>query len=473
VLRAIRPGIAAILENKPLTGVKLSQKVGLLHNEPVSGWDLVVVSATVLAFAIVSRRVDRSIITPAILFVAVGLLLGDKGFGVFDSSAAEADVRLFAEVTLALVLFADASALDTKTLRRETRVPSRLLGIGLPLSILIGTIVAIPFFPTLGLFEAAALAVLLAPTDAALGQAVVSDSRLPSRVRQGLSVESGLNDGLCVPLLFAAIATAELAEAPSYDGEVVIDLVKEVGIASLVGVSVAVTVVLLFKMSMRRDWMDDHWAQVVPLAAAALSYVATDELGGSGFIATFVAGLVYGHLLGSQAHHTILLSEEIGGVLSAVTFFLFGAFFVGPALADLDIQTAIYAVLSLTIVRMLPVAIGFIGSGAAPPTMAFAGWFGPRGLASIVFMLTIAEESNLLGTEIIVQVVTVTVALSVVAHGLTANVLINRYIRWFDQSKEALVLETQKVDMPGLDRGRWHRRGGGRSALPDDVVASD
>ncbi len=444
----------------------------LLHNEPVSGWDLVVVGTTVVLFALVSRRVDRSIITPALVFVAVGLLVGDKGFGLFESSAAQVDVRLFAEVTLALVLFADASTLDTRTLQREAGLPLRLLGIGLPLTILIGTIVAIPLFPSLGLFEAAALAVLLAPTDAALGRAVVSDVRLPSRLRQGLSVESGLNDGVCVPLLFAVVAAAELAEAPSYDGDVVVDLVKEVGIAVLVGIAVAVTIVLIFKVAKRRDWMEDQWVQAVPLAAAAIAYVATDELGGSGFIATFAAGLVYGRLLGSQAHHTILLSEEIGGILSAVTFLLFGAVYVGPALADLDVQTVGYAVLSLTIMRMLPVAVGFLRSGAAPPTMAFAGWFGPRGLASIVFMLTIAEESNLPGTDIIVRVVTITVALSVVAHGLTADVLTSRYLRWFGQSKERLTLETQQVDMQCFDRGHWHRRSDTRSPLLENDDSS-
>lgn len=444
----------------------------MLHNDRVEGWDLFVVGATVVVFALLSRRVDRSIITPAIIFVAAGMLLGDEGFGLFGSSETQADVRLLAEVTLALVLFADASTLDTKTLRREADVPLRLLGIGLPLTILIGTVVAIPLFPSLGLFEAAALAVLLAPTDAALGQAVVSDSRLPSRLRQGLSVESGLNDGVCVPLLFAAIASAELAGAASFDGEVVVDLLKEVGIALLVGVAVAVAVALLFKESRRRGWIDDQWAQVVPLAAAALAYVGTDEFGGSGFIATFVAGLLYGRLLGSAAHPTIKLSEEIGGVLSAVTFFLFGAIFVGPILVNIDVQTAVYAILSLTIVRMLPVAIGFTSTGAATPTRAFAGWFGPRGLASIVFMLTIVEESNLAGTQIIVEVVTITVALSVLAHGLTANGLTNRYLQWLRSSEAQLALEHQTVEVHGVDRAGWHRRGGSRSPVPDGTEAS-
>ena len=431
----------------------------------MSGWDLAVVGVTVGAFALLSRRVDRSIITPAIVFLTAGLLVGDRGLGLFEGSAAQVDVRTFAEVTLALVLFADASALNTKLLQREAGEPSRLLGIGLPLTIVLGTVVAIPLFPSLGLFEAAALAILLAPTDAALGQAVVSDTRLPSRLRQGLSVESGLNDGVCVPLLFAAVAAAELADGIELRGEVATDLVKEVGLALLVGVAVAVAVALLVSVSKQRNWMDDHWAQIIPLAAAAVAYTATDELGGSGFIATFAAGLVYGRMLGQQAHHTILLSEEIGGVLSAVTFMLFGAVYLGPVLADIDVRTVAYAVLSLTVVRMLSVGIGFVGSGAALPTVAFAGWFGPRGLASIVFMLTVAEDANLPGTPILLQVVTVTVALSVLAHGLSADGLIGRYLRWLDSSRASLTLETEVVEVHAAGRGRWHRHGESRSPL--------
>lgn len=431
----------------------------------MSGWDLAVVGITVGAFALLSRRVDRSILTPAIIFLTAGLIVGDRVLGLFEGSAAQVDVRLFAEVTLALVLFADASTLNSRLLQREAGDPARLLGIGLPLTIVIGTIVAIPLFPSLGLFEAAALAILLAPTDAALGQAVVSDSRLPSRIRQGLSVESGLNDGVCVPLLFAAVAAAELADGAERGGEVLADLMTEVGLAMLVGVVVAVVVAQLLKASKQRDWLDDHWAQIIPLAAAAVAYAVTDELGGSGFIATFAAGLVYGRLLGDDAHQTILLSEEIGGVLSAVTFMLFGAVYLGPALADIDVQTVVYAVLSLTVVRMLSVGIGFVGSGAALPTMAFAGWFGPRGLASIVFMLTVAEDANLPGTAILLQVVTITVALSVLAHGLSADVLIGRYLRWLDASKESLELETQVVPVPASSGGRWHRNGGSRSPL--------
>jgi NhaP-type Na+/H+ or K+/H+ antiporter len=242
-------------------------------------------------------------------------------------------------------------------------------------------------------------------------------------------VESGLNDGVCVPLLFAAIAFAESNQTPALRGEILRDLIVELGVAAIVGAVVAIVVGSAYRTSTRRSWIEDNWAQVLPLAATATAYVAAHELGGSGFIAAFVAGLTYGRILGDRAHHTILLSEEVGNLASAVTFLVFGAAVVGPAIGEIDASTVVYAIASLTVVRMLPVALALAGS-AAPPTLAFAGWFGPRGLATIVFMLTIVDESGLAGTATIVQVATVTVLVSVFAHGVTAPWLTDRYLAW-------------------------------------------
>ena len=413
------------------------------------GSAIIQVSIALIAFACVSGRLRGSAFTPAILFAGVGFLLGNEVLDVIAADIDVGDIRLLAEVTLALVLFSDASSLDARRLSHEVGFPARLLGIGLPLTIILGAGVALWFFPDLLFFEAIVLAVLLAPTDAALGQTVVSDTRLPSRVRQGLNVESGLNDGVCVPLLFAAVAFAELEEAPTFEGEIIIDLVKEVGIAVAAGIAVALLVGFLVTESKRRGWLDEAWAQVVPLAAAAIAYTATDELGGSGFIAAFVAGLLYGRRIGPRAAHaSSRLMEEIGGVLSAVTFFVFGAILIGNGVTDLDLSTIIYAVLSLTAVRMVPVALSLIGSGADRPTMAFTGWFGPRGLATIVFMLTIIEESNLAGTDRIVQVATITVLLSIVAHGASAPWLTERYVRRMPSSGASSESDSQDDHAP-------------------------
>jgi NhaP-type Na+/H+ or K+/H+ antiporter len=424
----------------------------------MTGWSLVLIAVALIAYATISRRIEGTVITPAILFVAFGYLVGPDGLGWFEGNVGSGTIRSLAEATLALVLFSDASALDTRALQRELQMPTRLLAVGLPLTIILGALVAVPLFPDLGVFEAVALAILLAPTDAALGQAVVSDSRLPSRLRQGLNVESGLNDGVCVPLLFAALTFAELDEAPAFDGSILVDFVEELATAIAVGAVVASVVAFAVQQSMRRGWMDHHLGQIVPPAAAAAAYAATSELGGSGFIACFVAGLLYGRLLGPPARHSTQLLEEVGQVLSSVTFFVFAAVMVGPALADLDAATVAYAVSSLTLIRMVPVAIGLVGSRAAPATVAFAGWFGPRGLASIVFALIVVEESGLPGTELIVRVTTLTVLLSVVAHGVTATPLTSRYARWIAARRPELTLESEEVETLVVPRGLARRR---------------
>jgi NhaP-type Na+/H+ or K+/H+ antiporter len=425
-----------------------------------SGSDIALLSATLVGYALVSRRLAGTLVTAPMVFVTAGFLLGSEVLDLFETPVGSAELRLLAEVTLALLLFADASALDTRRLARERSMPIRLLGIALPLTIVLGAVVAVVAFPDLLIFEAIALAILLAPTDAALGQSIVSDTRLPSMVRQGLNAESGLNDGICVPLLVAAVTLAELEEAPTFNGEVVVDLVEELAIAIGIGIGVAVLVAILTKASVRRAWMEEHWGLIVPLAATAASYSMTVEAGGSGFIAAFVAGLVYGRLLGPSAHASTELTEDLGHVLSAVTFVLFGALVVGRDIPHLDAATVIYAVSSLTLIRMAPVAISLIGSGARRETVAFAGWFGPRGLASIVFALTIVEESGLTGTQRIVDAATITIVLSVFAHGLTAPWLTGRYVRWLSEHRDELTFETQDVELGAhtrMPRPRWLR----------------
>lgn len=413
----------------------------------MSALDVVLLAGLLLGFAFVSRRLSGTPLTAAIVFVAGGLVIGTEGLDLVDLGIGSAELRLLAELTLALLLFSDAAGLDSERLRHQAGFPIRLLALGLPLTIVIGSVAAIVMFPDLVVFEAVALAVLLSPTDAALGQAVVTDRRLPSMVRQGLNVESGLNDGICVPLLLAAITFAELEEAPSFDGSVLVGLVEELLVAVVVGLIVGVGVAWLRNRAGRHGWIADSWLQMVPLLTALAAYAVTVDLGGSGFIASFVAGLAYGRVVGAAAHLDKELTEDLGELLSGVTFVVFGAVLVGYAVPGLDLAAIGYAVLSLTVLRMLPVALSLLGTGAQLPTVAVAGWFGPRGLATIVFALTIVEDSGLDGTPRIVQVATVTVLLSVVAHGLTAPWFVGRYARWFEDRRGSLTFETEQVEV--------------------------
>jgi sodium/hydrogen antiporter len=346
---------------------------------------------------------------------------------------ASSTVRTLAEATLAVVLFADASRIKLRVLQREYAVPLRLLGVGLPLTIVAGALLAIAIFPHLNAAEAVVLAVLLAPTDAALGQAVVTEPRLPSRIRQGLNVESGLNDGICVPLLLIALAAADVDDKVTSSHHAVTIVAEEIGYGILGGAAARLIAAALVIVGHRREMISGAWLQVIPIAGAALAYGIAVALGGSGFIAAFLAGAIFGALVPHESEEASRLNEELGDLLGGVTFLIFGAVLLGTALKHVTWQAALYAVLSLTVVRMLPVAIAMTGSGAKRQTVGFLGWFGPRGLASIVFAVITIQEAHLAGSNTILLATYLTVGLSVAAHGLTAAPLARRYARWYEQ----------------------------------------
>ena len=411
-------------------------------------WWLSIVALALLGVAAVSRRLSGTPVTAAMLFVAVGLLAGPKVLGGIDLESSSSTVRALAEATLALVLFCDASRIDLRQLRRDIGVPLRLLGIGLPLTIAFGAAIAAAIFGQLTLAEAVILAIVLAPTDAALGQAVVTEPRIPPRIRQGLNVESGLNDGICVPLLFAAVAVADVESAISDGRSASTLLLEEIGYGVIGGAAAGLLIAVIVIQAGRRDLIAPAWRQVIPVAGAALAYGTAIALHGSGFIAAFVAGMVFRGALRRDPGDLNELSEEVGNVLNGVTFVLFGAILLGPALGELSWELALYAILSLTVVRMVPVVIAMLRSRARPPTLGFVGWFGPRGLASIVFAVIVIEESALPHEHLIVTAIYVTVGLSVFAHGISAAPLADRYARWYEQHpRDAAPMESVPTDV--------------------------
>ena len=294
------------------------------------------------------------------------------------------------------------------------------------------------------------LAIILAPTDAALGQTVVTSPRLPVRVRQSLNVESGLNDGICVPLFFIALAVALADEGALGDGHAAQLVAEKIGYGVVGGVVAGAAAAAVVVFAGGRRLVDETWMQVVPLAGALLAFGLAEAIEGSGFIAAFVGGAVFGGLRRRRGGNVSHLIEQSGAVLAAVTFIVFGAVLLGPALGDLTWQIALYAILSLTLVRMLPVGISMLGSGARRPTVAFLGWFGPRGAASIVFALLLLEEETLPGEPVILATAFVTVGLSVLAHGATAAPLASRYADWHDARADETPVESGEAE-----EARW------------------
>jgi len=298
--------------------------------------------------------------------------------------------------------------------------------------------------------EALLVAIVLAPTDAALGQAVVTSKRLPVRIRQSLNVEAGLNDGICVPLFLVALAVALAEEGAIGHGHAVTLVFEKIGYGVLMGVLAGAVAAVVVVHGTARRLVDDTWLQVVPLAGALLAFTLAEAIGGSGFIAAFAGGIAFGGMRRRRGGDVSHLIEQTGAILAAVTFVLFGAVLLGPAIGDLTWQIALYAVLSLTLIRMLPVAIAMLGTGARRPTVAFLGWFGPRGAASIVFALLVLEEGGVRNEDLILTTAFVTVGLSVLAHGVTAAPLAKRYADWHD----ARVAETP-VESGHEEELRW------------------
>jgi NhaP-type Na+/H+ or K+/H+ antiporter len=302
------------------------------------------------------------------------------------------------------------------------------LGVGLILTIAAGVFLADLMFGALGFWGAAVVAVTLAPTDAALGQAVVTNKAVPGPIRQGLSVESGLNDGIAVPLL--AVALAGTAGEMQTVSEFAVVFVQQLGVAVLVGVVLGYVGGKLMVLCYDNGLMSHAWRQIGVPTLAVLCYLTASSLNGSGFIAAFVGGMVFGGLVRTKYADVCDFSESLAYVMTMASFLVFGIVMLGPALSVITFTVAVYAVLSLTVVRMIPVAISLIGAKLSLPTIAYVGWFGPRGLASLVFAGTIIAETDPVANQLTLTIIAATVGLSVVLHGLTAWPLSRAYGRW-------------------------------------------
>ena len=391
--------------------------------------DLIVLATVVFAFGLVSRRLEGTVLTAPMVFVAAGVILGPAGFNLVQLKLDDHTVLLLGEIALAIVLFTDAARTNLSTLRQNEGLPLRLLGIGMPLTIALGTVAAALLLTDLSLWEAAVVSTVLAPTDAALGQAVVSNPRVPVLVRQALNVEAGLNDGLSVPFLalFLTLAVAEEELQPA--GYWIRFALEQIGLGALVGVGVGLAGGWLVSQASSRGWMTDSFQRLALLALALIAWALADHIGGNGFIAAFVAGLAVVPTVERVGERLIRFTEAEGQLLNLSVFFVFGVFVIG-LIESSSWEVALYALLSLTLIRLLPVAVSLAGTHLRSVSVLFAGWFGPRGLASIVLGLIVVAEAPLLaGREEIEAVVALTVLLSVLLHGVTAAPLSDAYAR--------------------------------------------
>ena len=388
---------------------------------------IVAVALAVLCYSLVSERFKDSMLTPPMIFAGFGFLLGGYGLGILHIDLNNHGVHLLAEITLILVLFSDAARIDLRLLLKDHNLPLRMLIIGLPLTIALGTAIALMMPFGFSWIEAALLASVLAPTDAALGQSVISNGSVPVRIRQALNAESGLNDGLAVPFVFC------LAMAMPGHGVENIDFnhagfaAKQIILGPLVGIAVGWLSGRLMEYSAERGWMVEAFEGPAVLAAAGLAYGAASMIGGNGFIAAFTAGLLFGFAVMRRCKFILEFAESEGQLLTLLSFLVFGAVMLPMHMAQITWPMFFYALLSLTVIRMVPIALSLLGTGVTLPTTLFLGWFGPRGLASILFGLIVLDELQTPAASIILTITVLTVALSIVLHGLTAAPMARRF----------------------------------------------
>ncbi|WP_375738821.1 cation:proton antiporter [Pseudomonas boanensis] len=380
--------------------------------------NLAVLAAFLLTYSIFAGRFESRLLNGPLMFMLAGLVL--SATGLLQSNINREGLKALAELTLAIVLFSDATNANLKVLKAHEGIPLRLLLIGLPLTIVGGWLVGLWLFPQIPLLELAVLAVILAPTDAALGKAVVSNPAVAEPVRESLNVESGLNDGICVPvlLMFLALLIEAHDQAPWV---LAVELVvEELGIGALVGIAFTYATWQLHRVSSAHQWQMPMWSQLTLPGLAVLCFATAQTIGGSGFIAAFVGGLLAGHLYGEQKHLLLQASEEFANLLSVLTWVAFGALVIPKAWSSFTLEIWLYALLSLTVIRILPVLISLLGTRFDTETRMFIGWFGPRGLATIVFTVMIMDVP-MEATNTLVATAICTVFLSVLLHGLTAN----------------------------------------------------
>ncbi len=393
---------------------------------------IIYIAGALFVYGMVSKRLRATPASGPIVFVAFGLVA--YATGVMEPiQVVGSPVSVVLEFTLALLLFSDASKVHIRSWEAEMDLPTRLLSIGMPLTIVFGTFAAALMFPSVGLVGAAIIATILSPTDAALGRAVVENPRVPLRIREALGIEAGLNDGIALPILLFLAALAKTEEGVSLWRLVL----EGIGIGAAVGLAAGALAAVALQLAVRRGWIATSWMRIAVVAVAIITFLVADELGGSGFIAAYVGGNTFGRVIDVNDHATGEFNDDLGNILAMVSFLLFGAYILGPNQSVFGITTVVYALLSLTVIRMIPVAISMIGTGLRAPTVVYLGWFGPRGLASIIFAGVLIEETGLDDAQGIVGAVIVTVTLSVILHGVSAPWGAKRYADWYERAEAA------------------------------------
>lgn len=382
---------------------------------------LVFIALLTLGFGFFSRLSEKSLITPQMVFVLVGLIASNFSVSFLTEGINAPLVKIIAELTLVLVLFTDASTVNVQRLLREKSLPMRLLFIGLPITMVLGTLIAIPFFPGNSIWLIAMMALILSPTDAALGQAVVTSRVVPEKIRQTINVESGLNDGIALPPVLVCLAV--LSAEPGHGAGIAywgMFTLKQFIWGPIIGGLVGLIGGRMVEWASRRNWMNSTYQRLASIAIAILAYSLSEFAHGNGFIGAYFAGLLLGVSTTETREKIREFAEAETQAMQLFIFLLFGMILVPKAYPFWDARVWTYALLSLTVIRMGPVALSLLGTKLSWGVIGFIGWFGPRGIASVLYLMIAVSIIGMHGNEVVISTIVLTVLLSVLLHGLTA-----------------------------------------------------
>ena len=391
---------------------------------------ILLVALMILLYGLFSKKFALHNISGPMIFLFTGIILSPLVLDVSDLTVDADIIKNIAEIALIIVLFTDSASINLKTSKNKWKISRRLLLIGLPLTIVLSTYAGTLFFPNEALINLFLMALILAPTDAALGKAVVTDTKVPEEIRSNINVESGLNDGIVFPLIITAIELIVSKEDINSNHTWMMFLLEQISLGFFFGALSGFLGAKLLTFALKHGWIEDTYRNLTPISLAILSFYLAEYFGGNGFIAAFMSGMFFGNFSNLIDSRSEVFLESEGEVLILISFTIFGLTFIPETITYWNWTVLLYAICSLTIFRMLPVALSLSGLNLSLASKAFIGWFGPRGIASILYIMIVAHKiENIKGHETLYSVITLTIFLSIILHGLSARGLVTLYTK--------------------------------------------
>jgi len=396
-----------------------------------------VIASIILLYGFFSKSLLNFNISGPMFFLLIGIVFSPLGFNLTNLATDSHIVEIIAEIALIIVLFSDSSSINLKEFKKDYKVPFRLLFVGLPLTIVFSTYIATLFFPDEALLHLLLMALILAPTDAALGKAVVTDLVVPEKIRSSINVESGLNDGIVFPMLITTILLIIGHQELGTDNSWIAYLAEQISLGFFFGAIAGYLGAKLLNIAVKKDSIESTYRRLFPVALAILSYYLAEHFGGNGFISAYISGMLFGNYSKVLNEDTKSFLESDGEMLILVSFLVFGLTFVPSSIVYWDTKVIIYSLFSLTLFRMLPVALSLIGLKLSFISKLFIGWFGPRGIASILYVMVVVQKiHDISGHETLYATITLTILLSIILHGLSAKPFVKLYAKYLLDKKD-------------------------------------